>query len=691
MTQPTPYNKSRTFADSSTGVVYPVPASFLDTEFTNVERTLDEICTNLALIQRDDGLLANQSVHPDALSEAVTLMMGDWNPRGDWGTGRRYAKHDMVRQSSLNYVAVSDHTSGAFNTDLAAGHWQALGTPNSILQLELDAAVADIEVLQDDIGSLRLSDLATLRLYRGSATTAYVACHTAFATGGGGQFAVKAGDTTSVDNNSTVIVDPLGRRWWRVNAIDNVLFGPRWFGAKVNNVDDDTASWNLALAYLQARGGGVFNIPAGAQVVNGPLNYTGDNLSVRGAGPASTLIYKNSTTGNLFNFVGDKIDFAGFWVICNGVHTSGWLFSVETTGGNVALSHVWTYQGYDILKLGSGSHLDVSNCVFNNFRRYGIKPGPNWGGLTMLSSINMNCEESNQGSAIYLETGDTFNLVSLNCAGQLQPIVMKPPAGGTLVNVFCANVFADGIGRTLTGYDGWFIDGTAAGCTLGRIRGTNCWAGVNMRHGVFIVGNVDVVQFVNSYFLSNLGHGFYCTAGPKNVSVKGGEISGNSLLSPGTYSGIVVDDFISEFAFDEVRVGPTTLITTDNHAYNIDIRGTNHDHYRVRDNDLRGGVTGTMRDQGTGSDKTIRDNTGYRTANKGTGLIASGSTTATFNHGLAVTPTAADFVINFTEQGSNDYGRWWLSSINGTSCNLNVSADPGASNLDFSWSVRCLQ
>jgi len=73
------------------------------------------------------------------------------------------------------------------------------------------------------------------------------------------------------------------------------------------------------------------------------------------------------------------------------------------------------------------------------------------------------------------------------------------------------------------------------------------------------------------------------------------------------------------------------------------------------------------------------------TVKSGTGSVASGATTAVITHGLGLTPTAADISVVFTEQGTNDYGRWWVDTITSTQFTVNVSADPGASNLDFSW------
>lgn len=97
------------------------------------------------------------------------------------------------------------------------------------------------------------------------------------------------------------------------------------------------------------------------------------------------------------------------------------------------------------------------------------------------------------------------------------------------------------------------------------------------------------------------------------------------------------------------------------------------------------GSTQVAFNRGASSLSIIRNNKGYVTENSGTGTIASGATTAVVTHGLAVTPTLDDISITFGEQGTSDYGRWWVGTITSTQFTLNVSADPGASNLDFAW------
>ena len=74
------------------------------------------------------------------------------------------------------------------------------------------------------------------------------------------------------------------------------------------------------------------------------------------------------------------------------------------------------------------------------------------------------------------------------------------------------------------------------------------------------------------------------------------------------------------------------------------------------------------------------------TENEGTGQIDGESTADVITHGLRAAPTHIG--IAFIEHGSSDYGRWWVSDIDGTTFTLNVSSQPGVSNLSFSWEAK---
>jgi len=127
--QPTPYSRLKNFTQYATDhTSAPYNGSDHDVELDAIETTLDDLCTNLAIIQRDDGYLKNASVHADAFSTAaLALIASDWTPRGAWLTATAYAVGDVVETSSVSYVCATVHTSGVFATDRAAGKWIVLG------------------------------------------------------------------------------------------------------------------------------------------------------------------------------------------------------------------------------------------------------------------------------------------------------------------------------------------------------------------------------------------------------------------------------------------------------------------------------------------------------------------------------------------------------------------------------------
>lgn len=123
MAQPPPYVPVHSFvADSATLANFPGQA--LDVEFQDVKTTTDAIRANLALIQRDDGALANGSVTFDTL--ALSLQSNGLAGAAAWVTGLAYAVGAPVYQSNNLYRCLVAHTSGVFATDLAAGKWLLL-------------------------------------------------------------------------------------------------------------------------------------------------------------------------------------------------------------------------------------------------------------------------------------------------------------------------------------------------------------------------------------------------------------------------------------------------------------------------------------------------------------------------------------------------------------------------------------
>jgi hypothetical protein len=129
MTQPTPYNRDNLngetyFTDWTTShPTTPQQGNKMDQEYNAIALTLGEVLTNLALIQRDDGGLANASVGTDQLKSDISAGV---NPPAAWVTATVYAKNDTVINGTGWYRCIVAHTSGTFATDLAAGDWTLL-------------------------------------------------------------------------------------------------------------------------------------------------------------------------------------------------------------------------------------------------------------------------------------------------------------------------------------------------------------------------------------------------------------------------------------------------------------------------------------------------------------------------------------------------------------------------------------
>lgn len=126
---PLPYERVVSFYSfEQTYPTLPKRGADLDAEFNALRETVNAVLNRLAEIQRDDGLLANSSVHPQSLtSETFVLLGSDFVPRGSWLSATTYNPGDLVEHGGLNYLATVTHVSNDFDVDLASGRWQAFG------------------------------------------------------------------------------------------------------------------------------------------------------------------------------------------------------------------------------------------------------------------------------------------------------------------------------------------------------------------------------------------------------------------------------------------------------------------------------------------------------------------------------------------------------------------------------------
>ena len=164
MAPPNRYTRQFNFANQQTLTpASPLPADRVDAEFNELVVTTDEIITNLSLIQRDDGALANGSVGPDQLASSVSIGM---DPPEPWASGQAYTRTSTVTYANKFYVATSAHTSATGNRpDQVGAPWLLLIDLASISLA--DGAVTTAKLAGDAVTTPKIAD--------GSVTTRKIA------------------------------------------------------------------------------------------------------------------------------------------------------------------------------------------------------------------------------------------------------------------------------------------------------------------------------------------------------------------------------------------------------------------------------------------------------------------------------------------------------------------------------------
>lgn len=170
MAQPPAYNRQFSFTDfQAANPADPLPSAQHEIELNAVKATLDAILNNIALVQRDDGELANLSVGNDQLE--VSLRTGI-NPPTIWTVApTAYSVNDTVVYSASGrselWLAIVAHTSTSdFDTDsLVSLFWRKLAdfstlnlnaattsfdnTTSGLTAADVQAAIDEIDALVD--------------------------------------------------------------------------------------------------------------------------------------------------------------------------------------------------------------------------------------------------------------------------------------------------------------------------------------------------------------------------------------------------------------------------------------------------------------------------------------------------------------------------------------------------------------
>lgn len=206
----------------------PVPSSSFDVAKRNAS-DFD------SLLQQDSGTVETRTGKQLLPWQVAMQRYAAYNNTGPWVTGTAYQVNDLWQSSGTWYVVLAEYTSGATpGDDIASGNVQVWQVSDFISG---EDTIADLRNLEPLFDGQQIELLG----------------HTVAGIGGG-IFYADFSDTTSPDDNGTVIVTPGGRRWKRKL---NGFVTPEMFGA----IPDGTGNQQSALQAasdtgLTVRGGG---------------------------------------------------------------------------------------------------------------------------------------------------------------------------------------------------------------------------------------------------------------------------------------------------------------------------------------------------------------------------------------------------------------------------------------------------
>lgn len=463
--------------------------------------------------------------------------------------------------------------------------------------------------------------------------------------------------------------------------------------ARFDGTTDDSPAIQACINWIISVGGGTIILPRGIANLGAGLAWAGSNVNIIGQGEGATTLRCSFAAGDILTVGDGTANPNNCGISCLSITSS-----VAKTSGAA-------------IRFRNGHNLRASRIRLDNNMYWGFQfDGGAQQFLYYLDNFEINSGSigvivGNDGTLVqdlWVATG-----VIANCTNDA--ILLKHCSGWyfrELDLLACGkglSTFPDAEKRVVAGWmymvvadtcnsHGYSIitnGGLVAEITMTAPWGASCGVTDN-GHGIFVnpgAGTITGISMTVPRCINNRGAGIRINGG-RDITITNPQCFANSQQGSALHDGISVAAGVEKFSIIGGKSGAGGLFGTNNQRYGINVESGASNNYAIIGVDVLGNVTGGINDGGTGGEKHIYGNVGYRTSQQGSALISSGTSSVTVNHGLSVTPAQTDFItiptVNISAVGITN---WWVDNVTSTSFRINTNANVTA-NTFFAWTVR---
>lgn len=425
---------------------------------------------------------------------------------------------------------------------------------------------------------------------------------------------------------------------------------------------DDTASCQACITQVGAIGGGEVYFPSGTYNISATLTVPA-NVILKGnggdGGVGGTTINLLSATLDGIVLNGARTGVAGFFMTSPVTRTAGRAIFMPI--GLSSVDNVWIEHYNIAIEADGGLNFLTNINIRNPSTGNSIGILINGSADQHITNLIIGADFSSPAAFAGVQVVQSGGLWMTDCDITLcqNGMLINPQSGQEVQFLFLKNVTCD-----TSSNNGWTVvpDGT------GFVAGMNmigCWGASSVNSGMLFAPTdgaiIDGVWMSTPQVVNNSGIGINISGagGPvKNFNITGGCVSGNSVTSPLAHDGIVIGVGCSNITLNGMRVGPSQNLGGDSQNNQINVLAGTQSDINITNCDVTTANT-PITFSSTGSNNSIVNCPGYRTAQRLTASIPVGQAAVAVPHNL----NAPNSAINAMVSPNNILGSAGVNSL----------------------------